>query len=193
MWVNSPSKTAQPEELSGREQAPQEVDVHGVKIDTCSVVDPFRGFEDQRHRCKAWVVDEMTKRLQADFATSDAGMPVNPTPSFTNTIVDMPDLDAVDSDRTIQFLNGCIVLCKCLEPIPRRENMTGVHADSEPIGLFHSINNGAEMLEAVAQARPLSGGRFERDPGPDVGGAAVDLVDGLGDPGQADVVPKLEP
>ena len=79
-----------------------------------------------------------------------------------------------------RLLHGLIVPLRPVERIARRKNVAGVNAHPERGGIAHKFKNRLELLEPMAQRRPLAGGRFEIDRHVQAAGLAMNLVDRLG-------------
>ncbi len=59
----------------------------------------------------------------------------------------------------------------------RREDVRGIEADAKPLGLAHIRDNVGELLEGVAETRPLPGRRFQGDACFHLRNARKNLVD----------------
>ena len=136
------------------------------------------------------VVDEVSERFGADFAATDRGMAIDAAPEFAQAVVEMPNADPSQADGPVQRLDGFIVLRTGFQGIARREDVTRIDAHRQALRATRAVDDSAQVFEAVAQARPLTRGRFQGDPGGDPGSPPMDFVDRLDDPVQALFLPR---
>ena len=121
------------------------------------------------------IVDQMPKRFQPHLPGPDRRVAIDAAAAFAATIVQVPDAQAIQPDGPVQPVDRFIVLLRRAQGIARRENMAGVRADAQPLGMCRRGRGSPEMLEAVAQAGPLAGGRLQVDHDSQAFGAAVNL------------------
>ncbi len=134
-------------------------------------------------------MDETPERFQPHAPPAQSGVPVDAAAPFAGAIVQMPDADPAQPDRPVQGFESCIVLPLPGQGIARREEMARVHAHSQPLRVADALEDGGQVLEAMSQAGPLAGGRFEIDPDSRVGGALDDRIESLGDAIEAGLFP----
>ena len=78
-----------------------------------------------------------------------------------------------------------IVIVGGTQRIPGRENMAGVEAETQPIGLAEAIEDHRKMLEAPAQGGALAGGGFQQAADCQPAGLGMDFIQCPGNPAEA--------
>ena len=144
-------------------QSAQNAQVDGVEVFT-RLGDPFRGFENHRHAGEARVRDDPPERFETDPAKADSRVPIHPASPRFDAVVEVQDPDPAQPDGPVERLDGGIVTCVVVQGIARRENMAGIDANSQPLGLGNCIKDDLQMLESVPQATPLPRGGLQVDP-----------------------------
>ncbi len=82
------------------------------------------------------------------------------------------------------FHRGLVLIIRC-QRIAGREQMASVHAETKPLGPLDPAEDGSQVLDPPAEARPLAGGVLYEEPDPQPGGFLVDRVDRPDDPAEA--------
>ena len=88
-------------------------------------------------------------------------------------------------DGPVQPVDRFIVLLRRPQGIARRENMAGIHAHTQTLGVRHAVEDIAGDARSDGPGGPLAGGRLQVDRHRQARGAAMDLDRGPGDPCQA--------
>ncbi len=78
--------------------------------------------------------------------------------------------NAVQSDRADEGVHRGLILFGRGERVARREEMASVQADAEPLRPLDPAEDGGQMFDRPAKARPLTGGVLHEKPGPQPGG-----------------------
>src|SRR4051812_27619835 len=104
-------------------------------VERFAVLDSLGGFQDHRDRPETGIIDQKAKRLQTEVAPADSGVAIDSAPLFPATVVEVPDSNPAKANDPVELPHQSIVLFLGSQRIASRENMTGVHANTEPLGL----------------------------------------------------------
>src|SRR5262249_50386732 len=124
----------------------------GAQVDRVQLLVPLASLgrlQDHGQPLEPGVVDEVTERLEAEATPADGRVPVDPAPALAQAVVHVPDADAADAHRPDSSTQGRIVLLPGPQGIAGRENVAGVRADAEPLGLGDEVEDAGEVLEAT--------------------------------------------
>lgn len=88
----------------------------------------------------------------------------------------MKRLDERRADQAIERGHRRFVILFRRQRVARREDVAGIDADAESVGVAHLLQNRRQLLEAAAQTRPLSGGRLQQTLCADATGLPMHLV-----------------
>ena len=122
----------------------------------------FRCFQHFRDFAKATIAHDETKRIQSDLAFPDVFVPIDARAARGFGIVQMKRDETIQSDDAIELAKRFLASFAA-DVVTGGKNMRGIETNTEPFRLADIGNDVGEMFEAMAEARTLAGGRFERD------------------------------
>src|SRR4051812_29168258 len=85
-------------------QLPEQAEVHGIEL-LAMLVQPLRRLQDHRDAAETRVVDDETKRFQAEVPPADPRVAIDPAPPLATAVIEVPDPDPVRPDRPSQLLH----------------------------------------------------------------------------------------
>jgi len=136
------------------------------------------------------VVEEGTEGLEADLPLPDMLVPIQPRPEPLLGVVQVEGAEPVQANQPVEGLErGCEPFLAA-DIVAGREEVAGVEAEAEALGLPHPLQDPAQLLEPGADQVPRPRRVLEDDPDPEALGPAVKVIDGGGDPLEAGVEPR---
>src|SRR5438445_865404 len=123
-----------------------------------------RDFQVARDVPKTLIIHELAKREGADLALAHVLVPVDPGTQRLHAVVEVERQDQVEPDDPIDLSEGLVVPPLGRDVIASCEDVAGIDADGDAVGVLAQLTHPAELLEAASQAQPLSGGGLEQDP-----------------------------
>ena len=170
--------------MRGSNEPPENPQIASVQV--LSLFDSLGCFQNHRQIPEPWVIDQVPERFQAPCSRprlrrgDQRGF--RSRGSYHLNARRAADLIPTDrSSRSIVSWYSSGVA----SGIARRENMASIHANAEPLGMGHLVEDCSQVLKAISQARPLAGSRLEVDGDFQAVGAPVHLDRALRDPRQA--------
>jgi hypothetical protein len=139
------------------------------------------GFEDHGEVVEAGVGHDALEGVERDLAEADVLVSVGAAVARGFGIVEVPDAELMDVEEGFEFLEGLVEALRGGEVVTGGEEVCGVEADGESLGLFDGVDDFLEVFESPAEGGALSGGDFEAGDGFESWEVVVDLVEGLGD------------
>jgi len=128
------------------------------------------------------VVEEGAEGPQADLPLPDVLVSVQPRAEPLLGVVQVKGPEPVEADQPVEGLEGGHEPLLGPDVVTGREEVAGVEAEAEALGLPHPLQDPAQLLEARADEVPRPRGVLEDDPDPEAPGPAVEVIDGGGDP-----------
>ena len=113
---------------------------------------------------------------------------VHPAPQVFFRIVDVHDVQAPEADLALESSHGFGIGRARAQIVAGGEHVARVQADAQALRTPHLGQDGGDLLESVADRRPLAGHGLDGDARPAGRQPHVDLVDGPGHPAHPEVV-----
>jgi hypothetical protein len=173
------SGTGETPVIRGLHQPLQGLEVYGVPV-AAGFVFFLGGFQDLGDVLPALVADDGFETFEADRAFADVVVAVYSAAEFLLGIVEVEDLDAIKADGGFDLLDELGVF-SAAKVVAGGEEVGGVEADGEAVGVFGEVDDGGEVFEAVAQAGALASGDFQARDHLAFADADVNKIKGGGD------------
>lgn len=125
---------------------------------------------------EARIVDDVAEGFLADFALADARVTIYARAQIGLGIVQMKREDLFHANQLVQFPDRLGPAVGRAEVMAGGEEVGGIQAEPEPLGVVHAIENSRQVSRGVAQAGPLARRVFQRDAHRGFGCQADDFV-----------------
>ncbi len=172
--------------LSVADIAAEAAEIDAVEVGAAGV-DALGRFEDAWDGGKAGIVEKIDEAGAADEALADVFVAVDAAAAFAFGVVDVDAADAVYADLGGQLPHHALIRFGVAEIMAGGEEVAGVKADGETFGRADGVEDAGEVPELVAEHGALAGRALEGYAHGEAGGGGVDVVEGGGDAGEADV------
>ena len=107
------------------------------------------------------MVHDARKRVQADFAFSDAGVAVLARSKRVERIVQMHGLEPIESDLAVErFQNAVETAGDVVSGVP---HVAGVEAHSQDAAALHAVYDAAQFAEVATRFAAFPRHRLEQD------------------------------
>lgn len=146
------------------------------------------GFEIHWEVAESPVAQEQAEGLEAEVTAADVGVAIDAAAEGFFRVVEVQGAELLEADGAVELAEGVAVVAGGVEAVSGGEDVAGVDADAEAVGIADGVENLGEVLEAVTERGALAGGGFEEGLDSEAGGLAVDLVEGGGDAAETDVL-----
>src|SRR5262249_17344455 len=121
--------------------------------------------EKSRQLRKPRIAHQSPEWLKADEALANHRMPIDARAQRPFGVVQMECLQMPESDHAVEIVEAFFVAARSGPLDAGGEHVLGVQAHSHA-PLAGTLQHVAELFEAAAHTRPLSGGELEQDPHP---------------------------
>src|SRR5262249_23897209 len=111
----------------------------------------LRGLQYHGQVPEAPIVDEKTEWLDPQAAPSDVRMSINPVTAGFLAIVDVKSLESAKADDSVKRPHRRSILVFRRKSVARREHVTCIQADAQPLRLLNHFENASQMLESMSQ------------------------------------------
>jgi len=101
-------------------------------------------------------MEKQAKRLSADLAAADGGVPVDTAAQLALRVVGMPQPDPLQADDAIELRHRRRVGLLGADVVTGREDVTCIETHAEPCRVLDRLQHVRQVLEAVAEAGALS-------------------------------------
>ena len=113
--------------------------------------DYITGFQQFGDATEARVVQQKTKRVDADLALADVLMPVDARSERFLRIVEMKRANVLDPDVRRERINGPLVVVAVAELVSRGEDVARIETDADALLVVDERDDAAQLFERAAE------------------------------------------